>query len=146
MEGLRRQLDRNLDLLSETDEERVFAHLLAPHIPYLYQGDSPAPPPSCWPTCGLFDLRVINSAGPQLDGYLQWLNTRLIESVDQIIARHPDAEIVLFSDHGGRFDLNTAEWHRTFLAARTPSRPNLFAESPHPGSILPLLGLATEKR
>lgn len=146
MEGLRRQLDRNLDLLAETDERRLFAHLLAPHIPYLYQGDCPAPPPTCWPKCGLFDLRVIESPGPKIDGYLRWLNVRLVESIDQIVADHPDAEIVLFSDHGARVDLNTAEWHRTFLAARTPTRPNLFAESPHPRSILPLLGLAEDKR
>jgi hypothetical protein len=144
MEGFRAQLNRALDTLAETEENQVFAHILAPHIPYLYQGGNPAPPPTCWPACGLFDLRVIENVGPALGGFIDWLNPRLLSVIDAILAKHPDAEIVLFSDHGGRFDLDTDEWYRTFLAARTPTRPQLFADSPHPRSILPLLGLLPE--
>lgn len=141
MNGFRAQLNRALVILEETDEERVFAHLLAPHIPYLYQGENQAPPPSCWPACGLFDLRVIENVGPELGGFIEWLNPQLLSAIDAILVKHPDAEIVLFSDHGGRFNFDIDEWHRTLLVSRTPTRPELFGDSPHPRTILPLLGL-----
>jgi len=65
------------------------------------------------------------------------LNSRLLEAVDAILAHSPDAVIVLFSDHGARYSLDDAdEWYRTFLAARTPGHPKLFADEPSPAVIL----------
>jgi hypothetical protein len=79
---------------------------------------------------------LVTTAELGFGSYLGWLNRQLIETIDQLVARYPDVEIVLFSDHGGRFlESDKEEWHRTFLAARTPIRPGLFANSPHPGSI-----------
>jgi len=137
MDGMRFQVERSLDLIATTEATQVFAHLLAPHPPFLYDGDSPRDMPSCWPYCNIFT----DPGGPRdVEGYLQWLLPRLIDVVDQVIGHHPDAEIVLFSDHGGRFSEDEMdEWYRVFLAARTPSRPGLFTGSPHPSSILPEL-------
>jgi hypothetical protein len=135
MDGLRARLNDSLDLLTTTDKRRVFAHLLAPHIPFLYDGDKSLDVVDCWPSCNPLNMSV-DSAG--VGGYLEWLNPRLIKAIDAILTNHPDAEIVIFSDHGGRFDpANSDEWHRVFLASRTPSRPQLFAKNPHPRAIIP---------
>lgn len=138
MNAMRDQLDHSLDLLANTDETRVFAHLMAPHLPYLYEGDQAASAPECWPICSLYHpMQDSQEAVRRVGLYLEWLNPRLLDVVDSIVARHDDANIVLFSDHGGRFsedDLD--EWHRSFLAARTPAEPGLFVDSPHPSSIL----------
>lgn len=144
MDGFRYQLNRSLDLLGSTDEPRVFAHLLAPHTPFLYDAQGqPMPAPECWPNCITMEIRArdleitVDEWASGTAGFLAWLNPRLLEAIDSILDRYPDAEIVLFSDHGGRFDESDQdEWHRTFLAARSPTRPGLFTGSPHPGSIL----------
>ena len=46
--------------------------------------------------------------------------------------------VVLFSDHGSRYslDLKQTEWYHSFLAARTPGHPQLFASDPKPTNIL----------
>lgn len=143
MDGLRRELDRSLNLLGETKQDRVFAHIFAPHDPHLFKENLPVETPVCWPDCSLFDLPLPPSEIARHKGqYLHWLNQRLITTVDLILAKDSAAEIVLFSDHGGRFPDDPDEWHRSFLAARTPSRPHLFESSPHPRSLFPLLGLA----
>ena len=72
-----------------------------------------------------------------LVGYVEHLNMLLLNMVDAILAEHPDAVVVLFADHGARFDdEDQGEWHRPFLVARTPSQPRMFATDPTPGSIL----------
>lgn len=140
MDGMRSQLQRSLRLIAETDERRVFAHLLAPHMPFLYSKHGPAPPPPCWPGCHILDnsysvRELISKTGD----YVIWLNPHLTNTIDHIINEQPDAEIVLFSDHGGRFTASTLtdddEWHRVFLAARTPSRRQLFLDTPHPSAL-----------
>jgi hypothetical protein len=68
---------------------------------------------------------------------LDALHPRLLDAVDEILADEPDAVIVLFSDHGGRMDeADRDEWHRSFLAARTPGQPGLFGGSPRPDTII----------
>jgi hypothetical protein len=148
MDGFRDQLNRSLEILGSADEPMVFAHLLAPHTPFLYDAHGrPMPPPKCWPDCVTMEIRTdklgitVDEWAAGIGAYLGWLNLRLIETIDQLVARHPDVEIVLFSDHGGRFLVSDQEeWHQTFLAARTPTRPGLFANSPHPDSILTTMG------
>ena len=58
--------------------------------------------------------------------------------VDAIIAKDPGAVIVLFSDHGSRYSLalKLTEWYHSFLAARTPGHPDLFAADPRPVNLL----------
>jgi len=135
MDGYRFQLDRAIEVLASTEETHVFAHLLAPHVPFLYDEVEPTPAPSCWPRCNLF-LQEVSDWRAGMDGYLSWLNPKIVETVDAILANHPAAEIVLFADHGGRYDDDVEERHRVFLAARTPTRPGLFSDAPHPGSLL----------
>jgi len=144
MNGLRRQLERSVEIVATTAERRVFAHLLAPHTPFLFaENSSPAEIPSCWPDCNITDISperlqmTMSEYTDGLVGSIERLNIIVLNMVDEILAEHPDALIVLFSDHGARFDDGDLdEWHRPFLAARTPSHPRLFATDPTPGSIL----------
>lgn len=138
MDSMRSQLDRALEALGTTNESRVFAHLLAPHLPFLYDGDAPREMPECWPACNPFITLTLNPE--EVGGYLEWLNPRLLKVVDAILANHPTAEIVLFSDHGGRFNRSDPdEFFRVFLAARTPGQRGLYADSPHPRNVLEAL-------
>lgn len=144
VDGYRDRVDGALSLLETRPERRIFVHLAAPHPPFLYGADGSTESPRwCWPQCGIF-TNTIEDLGITRDQWaggmaaqLEGLNARLIETLDDLIARRPDAVIVLFSDHGGR--ISTAdqdEWHRSFLAARTPGHPGLFAAAPRPDTII----------
>ena len=141
---LRDRLDRTLDLIEASDEPRVFAHLMAPHPPFLYgPGGSTDVPRWCWPSCGVF-ANTIEGLSVEMEPWvvgmaaqLEYLNTRLAGTIDNLLARHPDAVIVVFSDHGGRYsEGDPDEMHRSFLAARTPGHPGLFAAAARPDTII----------
>ena len=143
MDGLRRQLERSIETVAATNERRVFAHILAPHTPFLFTRDgSPTKIRPCWPDCALTDINLellqmtMSEYTEGLVGNVEHLNMLLLNMVDAILADHPDAVVVLFADHGARFDSDLSEWHRPFLVARTPSQPRMFATDPTPGSIL----------
>jgi hypothetical protein len=75
-----------------------------------------------------------------LGGQIEFLNGRLLEMVDRITATDPDAVVILFSDHGARFDSQvTDEYYRTFFAARTPGHEGLFPDDVSPVNVLVLL-------
>ena len=97
----------------------------------------------CWPNCGIFRVTPI-TLGISLEEWvsrmerqLSAVNGRVIAAVSEVLARHPDAVIVLFSDHGGKSG-GAAESRHTFLAALTPGQPRLFEAEPHPHALLRL--------
>lgn len=142
--SVRHQHEYALEVVRTTDAYRVFAHILAPHPPFVFSADEGS---NCWPedchlwrttSANLFmsEQGWISAMGRQISG----LNDRLLTTIDSIINRRPDAVIVLLSDHGMRESReDQGEWHRSFLAARTPEHPELFAEAPHPGAVMHLL-------
>jgi hypothetical protein len=143
-DNLRAHFERSLQLWTESPSDRTFAHVLLPHPPFIYaDGVSP-----CWPGCNIFDVSTdkldISRAewADQMAFQLEAVNARVLGAVDAILDEHPDAVIVLFSDHGGRIDMDSEEVHHSFLAARTPEHPGLFDEEPHPHAILRLLNQA----
>jgi hypothetical protein len=139
--SLRSHFEGSLRLLVESTATRTFAHVLAPHPPFLYAGGLSA----CWPGCDIFDVAArkleisVDEWAERMDTQLRAVNERVLAAVDEILIEHPDAVIVLFSDHGGRYDLDLDEVHRSFLAARTPGHPGLFADEPHPHAVLRLI-------
>ena len=132
--SLREHFEGSLRLMVASDSSRTFTHVLAPHPPFLYAGGVAA----CWPGCNIFDVAAdrleisVDEWANRMDGQLEAVNARVISALDAIIERDPDAVIVLFSDHGGRYDVDLPEVHHTFLAARTPGNPRLFEAEPHP--------------
>lgn len=148
MEALRQNEEQALLAIESTDARRVFAHILVPHPPFLYSLDgAPLPAPACWPhACNLFDstierLGISRTAWASgMAGQIADLNTRLLALVESSIDLDPDAVIVLFSDHGGRYSsAEPEEWHYSFLAARTPDHPNLFGRAGGPEPIFRIL-------
>ncbi len=132
--------------LAEPDTHRlVLAHLFQPHIPFLWDAEGgPQPVQSFWPEISMF-VWQLEDVDLTLDEYaelmgtnLDALNPRLLEMVDEIVARDPTGVVVLFSDHGARyaFEFEDTEWYRNFLAARTPNHPDLFASDPSPTNLL----------
>lgn len=104
-----------------------FAHLIPPHLPLLWGVNGEAiGPGACWyeRSCSLYTV-IADDLGLSPDEYgraLGWqieaLNQRVRAAVSQVVARDPDAVVVLFSDHGARYEPFADEMHHTFLAAR----------------------------
>lgn len=139
--SLRNHLEASLAMIATTDARRVFAHLISPHPPFILGPGTHSR--RCWPQCHAFhgttehlDM-TIEEWARQMRLQIEGLNPMLLDTIDRILAEHPDAVIVLFSDHGGRYTTaEPEEWHRSFLAARTPGYPNLFDVEPRPDTIL----------
>jgi hypothetical protein len=143
---LRAHLDDSLRELVTTEARRVIAHLVSPHPPFLFSATNDPDYPQCWPMCDAFETRFENLDIPLstwsrlMSEQVHALNPRLLGAIDSIVLAHPDAVIVIFGDHGGRISADdTEEWHRPFLAARTPDYPWLFAREPGPDAILRIL-------
>ena len=139
-DSLRAHFEGSLRLMVASDSARTFTHVLAPHPPFLYAGGVA----ECWPGCNIFDVEAsklgisVEEWAGRMNGQLAAVNARVLAAVDEIIESDPDAVIVLFSDHGGRYDVGLDEIHHTFLAARTPGNPRLFEAEPHPHALLRL--------
>jgi hypothetical protein len=151
-DSLRAHFEQSVDSLvslADPDAHRlVLAHLFQPHLPFLWDAaGEPVPAPFSWPRENIFAAQIetmgmsLADYSAAMEGDLATLNPKLLAMVDEIVARDPDGVIVLFSDHGARYslDLRQTEWYHSFLAARTPGHPNLFAEEPVPTAILRLL-------
>jgi hypothetical protein len=145
MEGFRQNLSRAFEAIETTAARRVFAHLMSPHPPFLFDAEGrPKPALDCWPSsCALLDS-TIEDMGISRDAWAEAmseqvaaLNARLLELTDALLAKDPGTVIVFFSDHGGRRAEDEAdEWHHSFLVARTPGFPGLFRDDPGPRNVL----------
>ena len=132
--------------LADPDAHRlVLAHLFQPHLPFLWDaGGGPVPVPFYWPRVNIFAAQIetmgmtLADYSAAMKGDLATLNAKLLAMVDEIVARDPEGVVVLFSDHGSRYslELKQTEWYHSFLAARTPGHPDLFASEPVPTAIL----------
>jgi hypothetical protein len=134
-----------ISLVDPNAHRLVLAHLFQPHLPFLWNADgSPTKVPFFWPKVNIFAAQI-ETMGMSLADYaaatkgdLATVNPKFLAMVDAIIAKDPGAVIVLFSDHGSRYSLalKLTEWYHSFLAARTPGHPDLFAADPRPVNIL----------
>jgi hypothetical protein len=148
-DSLRAHFEESVDSLislADPDSHRlVLAHLFQPHLPFLWKADGdPVPLPFFWPRENIFAAQIetmgmdLADYSAAMKGDLATLNPKLLAMVDEIVRRDPDGVIVLFSDHGSRYSLalKETEWYHSFLAARTPGHPDLFASEPVPTAIL----------
>ena len=132
-----------------TDQPQfVFAHLLAPHAPYVYaDGGREADLPDCWLSgCSIYAAREWHLSpeqlAPLLTANVAALNDRLLAILRTLNREDPDATVILFSDHGAAIEsVDAPERSASFFAARTPDRPRLFDGRAGPdGLVYTLLG------
>jgi hypothetical protein len=138
----RSRVEAGLQSLAGTGDRPRFtiAHFVTPHPPFIYAADGSLPDqPACFPaTCSFYGASSteLSLTNEEFQGWyteqIAGLNTVVLEALDAVLAADPDAVIVLMSDHGSRFDGQTAplEPYRPLFAARTPGHPNLFGDEP----------------
>ncbi len=133
------------DLVDPSAHRLVLAHLFQPHLPFLWDADGkPLPVPFFWPLHKLLTGQIevmgigVEEYAASMRAELATLNRKLLAMIDEIVARDPDAVVVLFGDHGSRYSLalQESEWYRNFTAARTPGHPGLFGDAPTPTTFL----------
>lgn len=122
-----------------------FVHILSPHPPFLRDAKgNPLPAPRCFPgSCTLWQPTAagrgmtVQEYAARLGDRITNLNRRLLAVLDDIVAADPTGVIVLFSDHGSRYDdHDRAEQFRSFFAARTPGRTDVFPDDVTTTNIL----------
>ena len=119
----------------------VWAHLLAPHPPVVFdEMGGPSSDDGCYPlACGLFD-QVYDSREPQfLREELQYVNAQLLAlAADVIASNERPVVMVLFSDHGFRHDYgDLREMVHSLFVSYTPGQPGLFPSNASPINLLP---------
>jgi len=128
----------------------VFTHVMAPHSPQVFAADGSAVNS---PGFALFDdLEEVSALGlaeyaRRLDGQIAFINAKVIDLVDRIVAADRDAVVVVFSDHGSGTstygddpsgwdaDLRTAN----LLAVRSPGRSGIIEDRSTLANVLPRL-------
>ena len=121
----------------------VFAHLLAPHAPYVVaDGGRGAGLPECWLSgCSIYAAREWHLSpeelAPLLTANVAALNDRLLPVLESLIREDPAATVILFSDHGAAIEsIDAPERNTTLFAARTPDRPSLFDGRAGPDALV----------
>jgi sulfatase-like protein len=123
----------------------MLAHVLSPHPPFLFDASGNVPKvDACYVAgCSLWTterqvLGISETAYRRLlSDQVHYLDERLLEMVDRLEAEDPGAVVVLFGDHGIRFDAGVSvEYFRNFFAARTPGNASLFPADVSPVNVL----------
>jgi hypothetical protein len=123
----------------------LFAHVLSPHPPFLFDADGDVPKvEACYVAgCSLWTTErkvlSISEADYQqlLAEQVEFINERILEMVDVVADEDPTGVVVLFGDHGIRFDAGVSvEYFRNFFAARTPGHEDLFPADVSPVNVL----------
>lgn len=122
----------------------LFAHVLSPHLPFLFDREGEPPVTGCL-ACTF--ATHIDHSGMTAEEFhrayidqVHYLNGLVIESLDGILERSPDSVLVVFSDHGSRANrIPDDEWFATFFASRTPGHASVFPEDARPIEVFPRL-------
>jgi hypothetical protein len=124
---------RSLTQVAAEKRERpafLWAHLLNPHAPILYNADgSPAPLPMCFPDdCSLWAF-ARESEWDRLPGQVTSINRLVIRALTDVVRGDPDAIVVVMSDHGHRApDRPESDLLANFMAIRMPNGAALSVE------------------
>jgi hypothetical protein len=126
----------------------MLAHVLSPHVPFLFDATGADPHvQACYAAgCAIWtaERKVLGLSAADyarlLEGQIRFLNGKVLEMVDHLTADDPNAVIVLFGDHGMRFDTGVStEYFRNFFAARTPGHPGLLPDDISPVNVLSMV-------
>jgi hypothetical protein len=122
----------------------MFAHVVNPHLPFLFDRDGDPPAIECAPCT--FATHIDHSGMTSTDflrayaDQVHHLNGLVLEAIDGVLEHAPDAAVIIFSDHGSRAErVPDDDWYATFFAARTPGHDNVFPDDARPIAIFPLL-------
>lgn len=123
----------------------MFAHVLSPHPPFLFDASGELPDvKACYASgCSLWtsERKVLGISPSEyarlLADQIQFINGEVVNMVDQIVEHDPTAVVILFGDHGIRFDAGVSvEYFRNFFAARTPGHIDLYPDDVSPVNVL----------
>jgi hypothetical protein len=142
---------RNVEAVADSDSTSphfMFAHVLSPHPPFLFNAAGQLPEvDACYAAgCSLWtsELKVLGISKAEyrqlLAAQMEYLNARVLAMVDHIADADPTAVVVVFGDHGIRFDAGVStEYFRNFFSARTPGHSDLFPEDISLVNVLPMI-------
>ena len=107
-------------------QKAVLAHVMAPHVPFLYdEGGRPAPALPCWVGgCGMFDSDrkdvslSRNEYRERFTANLEAVNQRVLSAIRAVVDADPEAIVIIASDHGVRHEPPSEEWNRSLLLGR----------------------------
>jgi hypothetical protein len=125
----------------------VFAHVPAPHPPWVHRADGS--PVRYQDMSGFFwwnapahpDLTpadVLAAYGEES----AYVGSRTVDVADAILAQDDDAVVIVVSDHGASMSVGAyrpEDQLRNLFAARTPGQPGLFPEDVALAQVLPIL-------
>ena len=127
----------------------VVAHVPAPHPPFAFdEGGSPLSVNWIESPISRFTYEYDTSAKTAAFGdYVAWTNGAVLPVITRVVEVHPDAVVIVMSDHGPDIDVdwgaltaaNSRERVANLFAARVPGRPALFGDAPTTVNILPVL-------
>lgn len=112
----------------------TISYIQCPHAPFLYNADGSVR--------DLFNAWLWKDAS-LYPGQLQYLNTVILETIDNIQKNDPDAVILLQSDHGARVPLHMVEQYggpRFDAEAETPIMQSVLCCAYIPGEIIDIEG------
>jgi Sulfatase len=150
MGSLRNRVASSLEQTIELARERsnrpkfVFTHVMSPHAPVLFTSDGdPVDGWPCYPKCSAFDFgwRYGTDALEPIAGQIEYLDRRIVETVEQIldVSREPPI-IIIFSDHGARHRPDDQdEMLRSLLVAYTPSQSGVLPSDASLVNLFPRL-------
>lgn len=124
---------------SAREPRLVFAHVLAPHPPFVFNADgSPSERTECfWELC-TFELPLRADVRDAVRGQISYLNDLVTDTVETIVRQSRPSVLVIFSDHGMRHDPEDPdEMLRSLFVSYTPGRPGMFPSDATPINILP---------
>ena len=126
-----------------TDERPrfVLAHIFAPHAPIVWdRAGQPLPPPECFPECSIYSMPTTTG----LAGQISYVGDLVLEALDAMMVRSPDATIALMSDHGMHGpDDPESNLFKTLFAIRSPPGPAYVPDDIQPTEILRAIAGAT---
>ena len=96
----------------------VFAHILAPHPPFVFDAEEPVRPRGAFSYqdgSDYFDSgKTAESYASGYVGQLRWLNVRVIETVRTLVNRPgPKPIVMILSDHGSKLHLDQNDLSKT---------------------------------
>lgn len=143
---VREQLRMPVELPEADMPMFVWTHVISPHAPIVFASDGAPLDPACYPTtCSFFapwaaDSGLSDAAfAKAMANQTAYIDQLLAANLRDLIARDPDAVVVLMSDHGDRHAAQSDEWFHNFLAVRAPGHAGLFPPDAAAITILPTL-------